>query len=43
MRAGLRQDAPEIGVTVSPRTGLPVTSVGRPVTVEDVRALDDEE
>lgn len=31
------------GVTTSPRTGLPVTSVGHEVTSEDVRSLDDEE
>ena len=26
-----------------PRTGLPVVHVGRPVTAEDVRSLEDEE
>lgn len=30
-------------LTVSPRTGLPVFSTGRPVTSEDVRSLDDDE
>jgi hypothetical protein len=40
MRLGLRQGrAP---VPTSPR-GLPVVSVGRPVTSDDIRSLDDEE
>jgi predicted transcriptional regulator len=39
MRLGLRRDrAP---VSTGPR-GLPQVSVGRPITTEDVRALDDD-
>ncbi len=40
MRLGLHQGRTEV-----PRSqrGMPVVSVGRPVTTEDVRSLDDEE
>ena len=39
-RAGLGSQLPaEIGTS---RRGLPVVRVGRPVTAEDVRSLDDE-
>lgn len=30
-------------LATDPRTGLPVVYVGRPVTAEDVRSLEDEE
>lgn len=30
-------------IEISPRTGLPLVYLGRPTTVEDVRALDDDE
>jgi len=40
-RALHRDDA--TAVTISPVTGLPVIHVGRTITTEDVRALDDEE
>ncbi len=39
MRQGLRRVEPEL--TVGDR-GLPVVRVGRPITAEDVRSLDDE-
>jgi hypothetical protein len=39
-RAGLRSSTPS-KVTTSKR-GLPVVRVGRPITAEDVRSLDDE-
>lgn len=39
IRRGLGGSSVE--VSTGPR-GLPITSVGRPVTAEDVRALDDE-
>jgi hypothetical protein len=42
MRRGLGQGDPA-GVTRSPRTGLPVVRLGRPISTEDVRSLDDEE
>ena len=42
MRRGLGADS--VGTTsTDPRTGLPLVSVGRVVTSEDVRALEDEE
>jgi predicted transcriptional regulator len=40
-RALARTDKPEL--SLSPITGLPVIHVGRPITIEDVRSLDDEE
>ena len=41
MRRGLGQERPaEVGI--SPRTGLPVVHLGRTVTTEDVRALEDD-
>lgn len=42
MRRGLRS-APEPTVSRSARTGLPVVTLGRPLTTEDVRALEDDE
>ena len=39
MRLGLRRD--RTSVSTGPR-GLPLVSVGRPITAEDVRALDDD-
>ena len=39
MRLGLR---PRPSKLSSSRRGMPLTSVGRPVTAEDVRSLDDE-
>lgn len=41
MRRGLGQGGP-VDVEPSPVTGLPVVRVGRRVTEEDVRSLDDE-
>lgn len=41
MRRGLDYGAP-IGASQSPRTGLPVVSLGRVITTEDVRSLEDE-
>lgn len=41
LRAALETPGP-VRVGTSPRTGLTVFSSGRPVTSEDVRALDDE-
>ena len=41
MRRGLGAQAPET-LSQSPRTGLPVITLGTVVTSEDVRALDDE-
>jgi predicted transcriptional regulator len=40
VRLGLRRG--EASLPASPR-GLPLLSVGRPVTAEDVRSLDDDE
>lgn len=41
VRRGLEPGAPT-PPDLSPRTGLPLVSVGRVVTSEDVRSLDDE-
>lgn len=42
LRSGLRQDpTPPTPPTRSAR-GMPMTAVGRPVTAEDVRSLDDD-
>lgn len=41
MRRGLNPQAP-VQLSSSPRTGLPVVTLGTVVTTEDVRALDDE-
>lgn len=44
MRKGLGQsDDPGYRIVTSEITGLPVIHFGRPITIEDVRALDDEE
>lgn len=40
MRRGLHSDAP-VALSRSPRTGLPVVTIGSVVTTEDVRSLDD--
>ena len=40
MRLGLHRGRTEVPRS---RRGMPVVSVGRPVTTEDVRSLDDEE
>ena len=42
MQRGLNPAIPAV-VSPSPRTGLPVVTLGTVVTTEDVRALDDEE
>lgn len=42
MRRGLGQGKP-LQITQSPRTGLPVVSIGRVITTEDVRSLDDDQ
>jgi len=42
MRRGLGQGQ-DAEVTTSARTGLPVVHLGRTITTEDVRALEDEE
>ena len=42
MRRGLHSDA-TVSMSRSPKTGLPVVSVGTVVTTEDVRSLDDQE
>lgn len=42
MRRGLRSDATAT-LSGSPRTGLPVVTLGTVVTTEDVRSLDDQE
>ena len=42
MRRGLSPDIPA-AASPSPRTGLPVLTLGTVLTTEDVRALDDEE
>lgn len=42
IRRGLASGSPA-GRSVDPRTGFPVVSVGRIVTSEDVRSLEDEE
>jgi hypothetical protein len=39
IRLGLRRGPSDLR---SSRRGMPLTSVGRPVTVEDVRSLDDD-
>ena len=39
VRSGLRR--PGIEVRTDATTGLPVVHLGRPITIEDVRALDD--
>ena len=44
IRKGLGQtEASGYRVYTSETTGLPVVQFGRPITIEDVRALDDEE
>ena len=42
MRRAMGHDS-AAAVSPSPRTGLPVLSVGTVITTEDVRALDDDE
>lgn len=42
LRLGLHQQEP-ITRYISEKTGLPVVRTGRPITVDDVRALDDDE
>ncbi|MGE2689118.1 antitoxin [Mycolicibacterium pulveris] len=42
MRRGLRASSSS-ALSVDPRTGLPLVSVGTVVTSEDVRSLEDEE
>jgi hypothetical protein len=42
MRRGLRADS-STAISVDPRTGLPLVSVGTVVTSADVRSLEDEE
>jgi len=42
IRRGLRAGSPA-AISKDPRTGLPLVSVGRVVTSEDVRSLEDEE
>ena len=42
MRRGLRSDA-AVALSRSPRTGLPVVTLGTVLTTEDVRSLDDQE
>lgn len=42
IRRGLRADR-STSLSVDPRTGLPLVSVGTVVTSEDVRSLEDEE
>lgn len=39
MRLGLRRERPEPATSGG---GMPLVSVGRPITAEDVRSLDDE-
>jgi len=39
IRRGLPRSTPEVSVT---SRGMPLTSVGRPVSADDVRSLDDE-
>ena len=41
VRRGLNQGA-STGISRSPRTGLPLVSLGKVITTEDVRGLDDE-
>lgn len=43
MRRGLGAHRPTTPIATDPLTGLPAVSVGRVVTSEDVRSLDDEE
>lgn len=43
IRRGLLNPVGSAQVTVSPRTGLPVAHVGRTITSEDVRRLEDDE
>lgn len=42
MRRGLRSDT-AAAPALSPRTGLPVVTLGTVVTTDDVRAMDDQE
>ena len=42
MRRGLERDAGAVGISPSPRTGLPVLHLGKVITSEDVRTLEDE-
>jgi predicted transcriptional regulator len=41
MRRGLRNELTE-PASISPRTGLPVVHIGRVLTTEEVRSLEDE-
>jgi hypothetical protein len=43
MRRGLGYGTGGLEVSRSPKTGLPVVSLGKVVTSEDVRSLEDEE
>ncbi|CAJ1581927.1 antitoxin [[Mycobacterium] wendilense] len=43
VRRGLSAGGPTTGFSTDTRTGLPVVGVGRVVTSEDVRSLEDEE
>jgi hypothetical protein len=42
IRRGLGQGG-QVQVSVNPRTGLPLVRLGRTLTTEDVRALEDDE
>jgi hypothetical protein len=43
IRRGLHSPAGNGDVAISSRTGLPVASIGRTITSEDVRRLEDDE
>ncbi|MGO9034103.1 antitoxin [Mycobacterium sp.] len=43
IRRGLGAGSTAAAISVDPRTGLPLVSVGTVVTSEDVRSLEDEE
>jgi hypothetical protein len=43
IEAGLRPAAPKAALQTDPLTGLPLIYLGQPTTLEDVRALDDDE
>lgn len=43
LRRALRGESASPGLSYSKRTGLPVVSVGRLITTDDVRSLEDDE
>lgn len=43
MRRGLGQGGKALPISRSPKTGLPVVTLGKTITTDDVRALEDDQ